>query len=188
MDAPTPGKPAPSTPTDAVPPSLTQARRKVRLFVAVVLFTLWTAFMAYLAVKGKEVVLVSRPQMLVAPLVIEGEVSEDSGDIRSVRVIKVFRGGKLLEHQAGPGEPLPGTLRVLGFDHCRGWQGPGAYVLALQPARPRAEAPFALAAIPTSPGFPLRHREEATRPLIYPATPSVRRQTEEALRLAPNLP
>jgi hypothetical protein len=144
--------------------------------------------MTYLAVKGKEVVLVSRPQLLVAPLIIVGEVSEDSGEVRGVRVIQVFRGGKLLEQLAEPGEPLPQTIRVIGFDRCRGWQGPGAYVLALQPALPRAGAPFALAEIPPSPGFPLRNREEATRPFIYPATPSVRRQTEEAVRLAPNLP
>ncbi len=164
------------------PPIPATTRRKVRLFVAVTLYVLWTAFIAYLALAGKEAVVVSRPQILAAPLVVEAEVAEESADLRSVRVVQVFRGRQLLDAVKQPDGEQP-VLRVSGFDRSRGWKGPGRYVLPLQPD---GEGAFALVPLPASPGFPLHNRVEQTRPLIYPSTPSVRRQTEEAVRLAPD--
>lgn len=174
---------SPTTPAPPGRPSIpVTTRRKVRLFVAVTLYVLWTAFIAYLALGGKEAVVVSRPQILAAPLVVEAEVAEESGDLRSVRVMEVFRGKQLLDAVKKPDGEHP-VLQVSGFDHSRGWKGPGLYIL---PVQPDGEAAFTLVPLPMSPGFPLHNRGEQTRPLIYPATPSVRRQTEEAVRLAPD--
>jgi len=178
-----PGAPV-SKPSASRPPIPATARRKVRLFVAVTLYVLWTAFVAYLALGGKEAVVVSRPQILAAPLVVEAEVAEESGDVRSVRVMQVFRGRQLLDAVKKRDGEQP-VLHVSGFDRSRGWKGPGLYILPLQHD---GDAAFTLVPLPISPGFPLHNRAEQTRPLIYPSTPSVRRQTEEAVRLAPDAP
>lgn len=176
-----PPTPQPSASRPSVPVA---TRRKVRLFVAITLYVLWTAFIAYLALGGKEAVVVSRPQMLAAPLVVEADVSESAGDVRPVRIVRVYRGQQMLSGLARPNEERL-SVRVSGFEQARGWQGPGTYILALQRGH---EDSFALVPLPMSPGFPPPGRADQMRPLIYPATPSVRRQTEEAVRLAPDNP
>jgi hypothetical protein len=136
--------------------------------------------MAAVAISRQETVLVSRPQLLVAPLVVEAEVAALGERVR-VQPSRVWRGQELVSAK----EPGAGAeVTITGLDQVQGWRGPGMYVLALQPASGPQPAAYEVVPIPDSPGF--SGRDVLHRPLrvIYPATAPVQRQVREALELA----
>jgi len=167
---------SPATP--GASPAAGQRRRQVRLVLALCLYALWTLLMAAVVVSRQETVLVSRPQLLVAPLVVEAEVAAVGERVR-VQPSRVWRGQELVSAK----EPGTGAeVTIIGLDQVQGWRGSGVYVLALQPAS--VPAAYEVVPIPDSPGF--SGRDVLHRPLrvIYPATPPVQRQVREALELA----
>jgi hypothetical protein len=175
-----------STPSAAPPPDPVKTRQQIKLFVAITLFAGWTALIAYLAMTSRDAIVVSRPQILVAPIVLEADVPQGSEDVRTVKVTQIYRGQPLLSVEAGVTRPENLEIRVAGFGEARGWRGPGDYLLVLQRASEGKDAGFELVPLPPSPGFPPPNHLDRLQPAIYPVTPSVRAQAEAALRLSPN--
>jgi hypothetical protein len=178
-----PARSAPAHATAAAP-SPVATRQGVLLFAAVSVFALWTLFMAYLAVTSAQPIVVSRPQILVASIVIEADVPADGGDARTVEVIRVLRGQKLLGMPAEAEKPDELQITVSNFAKVRGWQGPGDYILALTRTEAAKGPVYELVPVPPSPGFPPRNHLERLDPAIYPVSASSRAQTQEALRLS----
>lgn len=164
-----------------VPAALSNPRSQVFLFVAVVLFVGWTAFVAYLMLTTVNPIVVSRPQVYIAPIVVEAQVPDGQELARKVTVTRVYRGQRQLGIPETEEQPQNLVIEVNNLGEARGWRGAGEYILALQPY----ERKFDLVPIPHSPGFPpsSRHLQRAL-PAIYPVTPSTQAQTQEALLLS----
>jgi len=175
-----------STSSAAPPPDPVKTRQQIKLVVAITLFVGWTAFIGYLALTSRDAIVVSRPQILVAPIVLEADVPQGSEDVRTVKVTQIYRGQPLLSVDPEVTRPENLEIRVAGFREARGWRGPGDYLLVLQRASEGKAAGFELTPLPPSPGFPPPNHLERLQPAIYPVTPSVRAQAEAALRLSPH--
>lgn len=129
---------------------------------AAVLFALWIGFLGYLAWTTRRPVVLSRPQVLVAPLVVLADVHspEDAPVVRRVAFS--------LPHAPPPADGSP--IDVVNLDaRIDGWIGPGRYILPLAPV-PGTRA-YRVVDVPKSPGFP------GAPARIYPATP----QAEQSL-------
>ncbi len=150
----------------------------VRLALVLALFVGWLGYEGYLvrAQKAAGGVVLSRPQLLVADLVVIGDVKRGSDEV-TVREILSPTGP---EEQRLAGKPI----RVTNLEDCRpppdgkantgpDLKGDGDYLLPLQDLDPDAKAGakrYRVAVIPPSPGF------SKGTPRIYPATPEVRAQ------------
>ena len=124
----------------------------IRLAVAAVLFAGWIGWLVYLAATASRPVVLSRPQVLAADVVVIAEVEDPKKPV----VVKEVR---------TPKAPLmkDEKLSVAGLDESD-WKGPGLYILPLsgvagQPGR------YAVAPIPPSPGY-----DKSGPPRVYPAT------------------
>jgi hypothetical protein len=127
-------------------------RARRRLLLASVVLAGWLAFLAHQAYWHSNPVVVFVPQVLVAPLIVEGELHEQP---LRVRVERVWRGDPVL---VGRELELAGTPPA---DAARG----GRYVLLLRPLGER---------------FQLEPAGDGQT--VYPADDHVRRQLERILR------
>ena len=139
-------------------------RRRLWLVGASVLFAGWIGYLIFLAMTAADPVVLSRPQFLVADLVVVAEV--DDPDSQKVIVKEVCA------------STLPGLKppkgKELKVTNLRLWSEPflslplpkGRYILPLVKV-PNSET-FKVAAIPPSPGFPPPGGSRPSR--IYPAT------------------
>jgi hypothetical protein len=152
---------------------------RLRLGVAAALFLAWTAWLVYQVATTANPIVVSRPQIFLAPVIIEAQVPEGMGSAREVTVTHVYRGHQFLGVAAGA-EPPPGLkLTIRYWGDVDNWKGAGNYILALQKSPREQAGGYELLSIPfgggvTAPG--------AARLTIYPVTASTRAQVEEALR------
>src|SRR4051794_32082484 len=95
---------------------------RARLAVAASLFLAWLLFLLYLVIISRDMIVVSRPQILVAELCVLAEVSSaNNGPDENVEVRSVLAPAaeKALEGK---------SIRVEGldeFDKAKGWRGPG---------------------------------------------------------------
>ena len=146
-------------------------RRRLFLVLASGLAVAWTAWLGYQALTTADPIVVSRPQIMAAPVVVVAELRGDA-DPRVARVIKVYRGQELLDLNDGDQEKgKPITVRGLhGIP-------PGEFILPLQPTEIKAE--FEVMRTPPSPGFAGGGRNAQP---VYPVTPSTELQVREALR------
>ncbi len=158
----------------------------IRLALAALLFAAWTGWLIYQTAQSADPVVVSRAQVLVAPIVIEADVGfgKGQGPAGLVEVRQVYRGRELLPN----GNP-PLKLTIASFNdngRHRGWHGPDRYILCLE-LRPGPEGPggFYLVPPPLSPGFSPKADDEASFPPIYRVTDSTRTQLAEALQARP---
>lgn len=155
-------------------------RQRLLLFAAGAVFALWTAWLAFEAATTTNVIIVSRPQLLIAPIVIEGEVRARGADECDVTVKHIYRGKEQLDKGDG-NKPGLRTITVAGLDKARGWRGPNDYLLALQPDQDVKRERFAPVPIPISPGFRPPPGSDLSAPAIYPATESTRYQVRAIL-------
>jgi hypothetical protein len=146
-------------------------RRRLFLILAAVLAVAWTAWLGYQALTTADPIVVSRPQVMAAPVVVVAELTEPAADPRTARVTRIYRGDDVL----GAKENKPKALTI----QVRGLQGvaSGLYILAL---RESAMGEFEVMPLPLSPGF--RDILRGNKPPIYPATKSTELQVREALR------
>jgi len=147
-------------------------RQRWLLIAAGGLFALWTSWLAYEAATTTNVVIVSRPQILMAPIVVEAEIRALPGAQTEAIVGQVYRGGN---QEIQPGKTLPVDLHG-----ARGWQKPGLYILALD-RDGDAHGSLFVVPIPISPGFRPTPDSELSAPPIYPATESTRYQVRAIL-------
>jgi hypothetical protein len=153
---------------------------RVRLILAVGLAALWTGWLAYEAWTAGRPVVVSHPQLLLAPVVVEAEVGPGEGPSREVKVVAVYRGQSLLGVPGDTHETNGPVVRVTNLGEAAGLAGPGRYILALYQEGDGAKATYEVVPIPASPGFPaLAH---GPRAVVYPVTASTRLQVGQALR------
>jgi hypothetical protein len=147
-------------------------RRRWLLIAAGGIFALWTSWLAYEAATTTTVIIVSRPQILFAPIVVEAEIRELKGAQAEAIIRQVYRGGGK--------EIQPGKALVVDLHSARGWQKPGVYILALDREN-NAQASLFVVPIPISPGFRPPQDSELAAPPIYPATESTRYQVRAIL-------
>jgi hypothetical protein len=133
--------------------------------VAVALFAAWLGYLAYLAATTRNPIVLSRPQFLVANLIVVAQVDRVDGQPPAVTVRQVSwpEGDKA---PVRPGE----QITVTNLSECSGWNKPGEYILALMSDK----ASYQLAPTPPSPGY-----HAGGRPPIYPATPETLAQLRD---------
>jgi hypothetical protein len=152
-----------------------------RLVVMAVLFALWIGYLVYLWQAtlffrpSDEPLILSRPQFLVADLVIVGEIEDTSSP--AVHVEQVL----FPEKDAGvkPGD----TIDVTNLKKCHpphagenpppDLTGPGAYLLPLRMTKKRDA--YEVVPIPVSPTY----SDSEGPPRLYPATPQTLAQYRE---------
>jgi hypothetical protein len=148
-------------------------RRWILLILAVALAAAWTLWLGYQALTTADPIVVSRPQIMAAPVVVVAELDEPGSEPRPARVTKIYRGEDVLGVADG-GQPQDLKIAVQGLKAVAA----GSYILPLREAGPKGE--FEVMPPPSSPGFAGRPRSE--KPAIYPATPSTELQVREVLR------
>jgi hypothetical protein len=145
------------------------------LILTVALFSAWIGYLAYLAYHvrqeaaagGGRPVVLSRPQFLVADLVVIAALEEDRPKEALVKEVRWARHGSPEKWQ---GQAI--VVENLGPTE------PGEYILALA----NGQEPFRVAPIPPSPGFPSAEGRPDLNPArIYPSNPFTLEQLEAIL-------
>jgi hypothetical protein len=153
---------------------------KGRLILATVLFLAWISYLFYLVLDlkrqaeagGGQPVVLSRPQLLVADLIVTAAVEGKEDRPAAARVEQVHWA------RTGDGEKWKGqTIPVENLAASRGLAGPGLYILPLVKEGDR----FRVAAIPPSPGYPpgAFHVGETGPPQVYPSNPFTEEQVKQ---------
>jgi hypothetical protein len=149
-----------------------------RLILATGLFVAWLGFLTVLAirtthpvvqfwpfeVKKTGPVVLSRPQLLLATLVVIADVQAD-GSGRPQEEAEVV---EVLWPSPPPVQPDQ-QLKVSNLADAEGWRGPGRYLVPLV----KEGDGYRVAATPSSPGF------DVHRSFIYPDSPDVREQLKQ---------
>src|SRR5262245_43616305 len=151
-------------------------RAKVLFIAAGVVFGLWTAWLAYEAATTTNVIIVSRQQLLMAPVGVEADVQAGIGE-REVTIKHIYRWVKPPAWDKG----APRKVTVSDLGGARGWRGPGTYILALEAGPDPQKQTYRVVPIPISPGFRPQPDSELAKPPIYPATDSTRYQIHAIL-------
>jgi hypothetical protein len=145
----------------------------VVLALAAIFFLAWIGWLAYLVAISQNVVILSRPQLLVADLWVIGDVAaEPDGRPRSTISIREVV-------WSAPSAKVDGKqmqvrdLPDLGPEN--GWNGPGEYILPLS-VHKNGKEEYSVTLLPPSPGFFPKERD---RKRIYPATLEPRQQLLE---------
>jgi len=155
--------------------------RKLLLTLAAIVYASWLALLTWLVWISQGTVIVSRPQLWQAPVIVQAYIEQnDHRPSDMVLVERIFRGaGVLARHHPGT-QAAPLAMRIRDLPLARGWRGPGSYILALRAA---GEESWEMVAVPESPGFAPAAESPLAKPRIYPATPGVIAQVETALQL-----
>jgi hypothetical protein len=125
-----------------------RAYPRTRAAVAAVLFIGWLSFLVYLVTRTEEMVVISRPQVLISDVVVVAAVADAAGQPAPKVAVKQVLSFKLPKDARLKGaEVTLSELPEVGPFH--GYTGPGEYVLALVHA---AEG-YRLTPLPTVPGF-----------------------------------
>jgi hypothetical protein len=152
--------------------------RLILVVVLAVVFLTWIGYLGVLAFTTRHPVVLSRPQLLAADLVVVGQV--ESLD-RPVAV------GEVLWPQSSEAVMLEGhSVTVANLKACQAdWVGPGWYIVPLVVKKIGAEEKFEVAVPgPRMPGYdPTFDQGKKTTwpPRIYPATPETRAQVVQVL-------
>lgn len=117
--------------------------KRVALAVSTLLLLGWIGFVGFLALTQRQDVVLSRPQLLAADLVITArvEMTEAPVEVESI-------------HHVGPGVVSPdqkAMISVLNLHESQGGDGPGLYLLPLT-VDPEHQA-YRVTSIPRSPGY-----------------------------------
>jgi hypothetical protein len=151
---------------------------KGRLILAATLFLGWIGYLAYLVIRTRDPIILSRPQFYAAKVHViaslTGDAEHPDARVTVKEVLYAADGDK--EKLAGK-EVTVEALAVVSAD--QGWDGPGDYLLPLEPRKDR----YQLVPIPVSPTYAPPRPVERLR--IYRATADTRaqwRQIEALLR------
>lgn len=157
--------------------------RALRLIAMVVLFIGWLGYLLYLVStrprEEERMLILSRPQLLVSPVHVIAEVSEDSQDegvpSSKVRILEI------LHSSEDDGLGVNQEVEITNLRYCRphgqgqrgepslDWSKAGKYLLPLE-RDSRGSSKYRVTRIPDSPGF-----SQGT-PRIYPDTSEIRAQ------------
>lgn len=125
---------------------------KARLATSAVLFLVWIGFLAFLAARTRNQVILSRPQFFAASLVVRAEIEEAAGrPALSIRVSDV-----LWSADAGDQALQGANIRVDGIADClaaHGWIGPGSYLIPLTKRKGDKGPEYEVTPLPVSPGY-----------------------------------
>jgi hypothetical protein len=131
---------------------------KARLVVSAGLFLAWIGFLAFLVVRTRNPVILSRPQFNVADLVVIADIQEKDKLPSSTVTIK-----KVAWSKDKKNDPAPGSqITITGLEDCRaanGWVVSGEYLVPLS----RDKEKYEVTQIPLSPGYPTPRAENPTR-------------------------
>ncbi len=139
--------------------------KSARIWLALTAFAFcaWIAFLVYLVVNTRHPIVLSRPQFLVSTFDVIARV-ETPDDLQV----------QLEEVRWPPGADRAGQkIKVVNLAQCEGWNGPGSYILPLEPAGKN----YRVVPTPRSPGF--EPSRLGNRPRIYPVTPETLWQLEQ---------
>jgi hypothetical protein len=153
--------------------------RLILVVVLAVVFLSWIGYLGVLAFTTRHPIVLSRPQLLAADLIVVGHV--ESLD-RPVAV------GEVVWPQSPEAQGLEGhSIPVANLKACQAdWVGPGWYIVPLGIKKGGAEEKFEVAVqgqrMPGyEPGFD-QGKKTTWPPRIYPATPQTRAQVEQVLK------
>ena len=125
---------------------------KARLVVAALLFVAWLGFLAYLVLQTRDLIVVSRPQILVSQLCILAQVDDNHG--RPSRDISV---AEVLWSESARDSALAGRhvalvdLPDIGAE--QGYGGAGTYLIPLIKLKGEAGDDYRVTPLPPMPGF-----------------------------------
>ncbi len=142
-------------------PAFSNPQRR-RLLIAGFLFAAWMGWLAFLVIKSRDPIVLSRPQFLVSRLNVIAEVQAHNA--LQVEVQEVHWPTKEQNQLVGK------TITVTNLAQCEGWAGGGLYILPLD----RDGDHYQVVRIPLSPGFEFG----TSKPRIYPKTPQTLIQLE----------
>ena len=138
---------------------------KARLVVSACLFLAWLGFLGFLVYQSRNLVVLSRPQFLIAQMYVVVEVRDDGGKPDpNVAVHEVL-------WVAEPADAALHNLNLLDLPACdkaHGYRGAGKYLLPLVKSK---QPPFQIAPIP----------QGAHEKRIYPWTPDARAQVDQLI-------
>src|SRR5262249_48723823 len=125
-------------------------RRRLLLILAIALAVAWTAWLAYQAYTTADPIVVSRPQVMAAPVVVVARLDDATANPCPAVITKVYRGENMLPPDA---EAKQAKILVRGPFSIRGQreQNPGTYILPLRETETPGE--FEVMPPPMSPGF-----------------------------------
>jgi hypothetical protein len=125
---------------------------KARLAVSAGLFLAWIGFLAYLAARTRDPVILSRPQAVVSSVVLIADVKEQNG--RPAVTVAVNKVAWALAREdnnlAGSQLTVDGLADV---GQPQGWRGPGTYILPLTKRKTSAGYAYEVTSLPMSPGY-----------------------------------
>jgi hypothetical protein len=147
---------------------------KTRLVVSALLFLAWIGFLAFLVVHMRDPVILSRPQLNVADLIVLAEIAAKEGrPADEVAVQKMVHSNEQNTARIAGMKVSIAGLSEIGPVH--GWSGPGLYILPLSKKNDNLE----VTALPPSPGFPRTANSNQKDRRIYRATPDALAQLKE---------
>lgn len=156
--------------------------QRTLLFLSLTLFVLWTGWLAYLAATSADPVVVSRPQMHLAPIILVADLGPPANQRVQAQIKQIYKGKDQLPAGDSP-------LTLAWSEKLCGWHGPGLYLLAVQRPLQAGDA-YALVPIPLSPGYVgldhtdfhgRRHEPPDVYHVVYPWSASVKVQVEMIL-------
>jgi hypothetical protein len=133
----------------------------IRFVAMLAIFAVWLSWLGYLAFTARQMIVLSRPQLLISNLDVIAWV--DRADATEVKVEEVH-------WPASEGKWKGQSLAVQNLSECSGWAGPGSYILLLTADGKN----WRVTPTPRSPGYPV-----AGKPRIYPATQETLGQLKE---------
>ncbi len=149
---------------------------KARLVVSAILFLAWIGFLAFLVFRTRNPVILSRPQLNVADLVVLAEIAEKDGSPADTVAVQkvVFARAEAVNGLTGSKLVIVG-LSEIGRPH--GWDGAGLYIVPLSKKNEKYE----VTALPPSPGYPPigGQRTPVKDRRIYRATPDALEQLKQ---------
>ena len=147
---------------------------KARLAVSALLFLAWIGFLAFLVVHTRDPVILSRPQLNVADLIVLAEIAAKEGRPADEVVVQ-----KLIHSNEQNATGIAGSkMSLAGLSEIgatQGWQGAGLYIVPLSKKNDKLE----VTALPPSPGFPRTASGTQKDRRIYRATPDALAQLKE---------
>jgi hypothetical protein len=147
---------------------------KLWLLLTIALFAAWIGFLAFQAYNlrreeeagGGQPIVLSRPQFLVADLVVIAEVGPDKPAEARIKEVRWARRGDAKQWEGY-------TIHLDNLPRSRGLDGPGEYIVPLSNVR----EPFRVTVPPPSPGFPF----DEDAPRVYRHNPFTEEQLAQLL-------
>lgn len=130
---------------------------KARLGVAAALFLGWIGYLAYLVAMTRDPVVLSRPQLAVADLVLLADVAEKAGRPAPTLTIAKVAWGTATDEALQKGA----HLGVEGLADCaapQGWRGAGLYIVPLSRRKVESRFSYEVTPLPMSPGYSPQYR------------------------------